>query len=190
MDPVQSYYVGGEHYWRELDFLRGNGPEGPHFGLVATPNWLVRREVLDRVGTFDEDIRSWDDWELGLRIHLATRRVHVDAPLYLQDHLVYSGLMSMEAARAKDLRVIMRKHGDVWRDDARVQAQHWYFIGRVESRNLPRPAGRDALWLAARLAPWRPKVWLALALSYAGASVDAWVTRTVRGARALLRGSS
>lgn len=173
-------YVGGSFHERELDYRRGVGPEGPDWSLIATPGWMVRREVLERLGSFDERIRSWDDWELGLRLSQATRRILVDEPLWVQDWLNGTGLIRAERARAHDLRVIMEKHGHLWADQPRVAARHWRVIGRAESLYDPAPAGRDALVRSVRLWPWQFRAWAALAVSFLGQPRVQWLTQQVR----------
>jgi glycosyltransferase involved in cell wall biosynthesis len=161
-------YIGGAFYRGELDYRRGNGKGGPEWHLIATPGWLVRRSALQQVGGFDESIRSWDDWELGLRLFALAPPVHVDEPLWVQDGAPGARLMRAERARAGDLRVIMRKHGHLWAGNREVLARHWYVIGRAESLYDPAPAGRAALWQSLRCRPLAPKTWAALAMAYLG----------------------
>jgi glycosyltransferase involved in cell wall biosynthesis len=163
IDGPLCFYAGGERFWKQLDYRRGLGPEGPDWSLIATPNWLVRREVLLGVGGFDERLRSWDDWELGLRLERATKRVHVDQPLFVQ--MRGGGMMRAELARASDMRHILEAHGALWAGDRRVLARHWYIVGRAESLYQPAPAGRAELWKSLRLNPLRGLTWAALAMS-------------------------
>lgn len=166
MTPVQTIYIGGERFMSQLDFSRGNWIGGPNYSLIATPGWLVRRSVLERVGTFDERLRSWDDWELGLRITQVARHIVVDEPLYVQDHVRGSAMMRAERAQGRDMEIIMQKHGPLWAGKRGVLARHHYVIGRPQSLYEPAPAGRSALWRSLRLAPWRPMTWAALAMAY------------------------
>jgi glycosyltransferase involved in cell wall biosynthesis len=176
--------VGGAFYEHQLDYRRGLGPEGPDWSLIATPGWMVRREVLVGVGAFDERIRSWDDWELGLRLSQATRRILVDEPLWVQDWLRGTGLIHQERARARDLRLIIERHGALWAGQPRVVARHWRVIGRAESLYDPAPAGRDALLRSVRAWPFDPKAWAALAVSFLGLDNVQRLTRQVRRLKA------
>jgi glycosyltransferase involved in cell wall biosynthesis len=180
-------YVGGTRLYDQLDFSRGAnrwlGEGGQDWSLIATPSWLLKREALDRAGPFDERIRSWDDWELGIRLDKVCKRVFVDEPLFLQDLSSGGGLTRAERARASDLRVIMAKHGDMWRDHPDVAARHWYLIGRIESRHDGGAAGRDCLLRALKLRPFSTRTWRALALSYAGKRGNRLLTRWWRRAR-------
>jgi glycosyltransferase involved in cell wall biosynthesis len=176
-------YVGGDSYVKEVDYLKGTGVGGPDYSIVATPNWLVRRDALERAGLFDVRLRSWDDWELGLRLDQVTDRIHVNEPLFIQRHA--GGMMQQERARAADMRIIMEKHGGLWAGKRRVLARHYYCIGRGESLYDVAPAGRDALFQSLRLWPFLPKTWAALAMSFLGQGVAHKLTsrfRKMRGA--------
>jgi glycosyltransferase involved in cell wall biosynthesis len=166
VDEGRTVYIGGKYYFGEIDYSRGTGNGGPDFHLIATPNWLVRRELFMRAGMFDERMRSWDDWELGLRLDQITRRIHVDEPLFLQS--TAGGMMKAERARGGDMRIIMEKHGELWRKRRRVRARHWYIIGRAESLYDPEPAGRRELWKSVAIWPFAPLPWAGLLMSYLG----------------------
>lgn len=165
-----TYYVGGRH-WDELDFRRGNGRDirdgSPDWSLIATPTWLIRRSLLLDAGLFDERIRSYDDWELALRLERGCRRVFLDEPLFIQDVRAGGGLTRAERSRAADLRIIMEKHGALWRDAPRVAARHQFVIGHVETLHGEDASGRRALRAAVALHPWHVRAWLALALALA-----------------------
>ncbi len=166
IESHRDTWVGSDFYVRQLDWRGGIGEGGPEWSLISTPGWLVRRSLLEQVGGFDEAIRSWDDWELGLRLWQATRLTVAPGPLWIQDRIQGAGLTKAERARGNDLQLIMRKHGALWADHREVLARHWYTIGRIISLYDPAPGGRAELRKAFALQPWRIKTWAALALSY------------------------
>ena len=184
-------YVGGRRLYDQLDFREGANRTlrdgGQDWSLIATPGWLLKREALERAGPFDERIRSWDDWELGIRLEKTCKRIFVDEPLFLQDLSSGGGLTLAERARASDLRIIMAKHGDMWSDHPAVAARHWYLIGRIESRHDGGDAGRDALLRSLKLRPTSFRTWRALALSYIGTQSDQRLLRLWRRARESVR---
>jgi glycosyltransferase involved in cell wall biosynthesis len=166
IEPHRDTWVGSEFYVQQLDWRRGIGPGGPEWSLISTPGWLVRRSVLEQAGRFDESIRSWDDWELGLRLWQATQLTVVQGPLWIQDRIQGAGLTKAERARGNDLQIIMRKHGALWAGNREVTARHWHTIGRIVSLYDDAPAGRTELIRALRYKPWDGHTWAALALSY------------------------
>jgi glycosyltransferase involved in cell wall biosynthesis len=180
MEPGRTRFMGGAYYVGELDWRRGIGEGGPDWYLISTPGWLVRRELLVRVGGFDEGIRSWDDWELGLRLWQVTRLTVADEPLWVQDRLAGGGLTRAEHARAYDLRIIMQKHAALWHGRSDVLARHHYTIGRTLSLYEARPSGRAELRQALRIRPLAPRTWLALAASYFDRERMDRLTRRIR----------
>lgn len=187
LTPKRAEFVGGQRFIRELDYRRGLGEYGADWALIATSGWLVDRELLSGAGAFDERIGSWDDWELGLRMGRLTDKVFADEPLWVQDWQQGGGLTRLERVRARDLRIFVEKHADVWKDLRRVRAQHWYVIGRTESLYDPAPAGRAELFRSLRLDPFRAKTWAAIAMAYLGAGPRRRMTEYARRLKEALR---
>ena len=79
VDEAGESYVGGERYLHYLDF--DDYFVANDFSLISTPNLLLRRNVIDKVGLFDERFQSLDDWEFALRIFDAFRYEHLDEAL-------------------------------------------------------------------------------------------------------------
>jgi glycosyltransferase involved in cell wall biosynthesis len=176
-------YIGGQHLADQLDFSQGNGQGGNDYALIATPGWLVRRAALEATGGFDERIRSWDDWELGLRLWLEHDFVVVDQPLYIQDHVAGGGLMKLERARADDIVIIDEKHGALWANNPRVRARHAYIRGIARLMFDPPPAGRAEIRESLRLYPFSLKAWVALALSYLNPTLAIALAQRIRGVK-------
>lgn len=169
-------YIGSAEH-EKLDYSRG--VEGD-WSLISTPGWVVPRQLLSQLGGFDPRIRSFDDWELGLRLCRFSRPLIVRQPLWIQDRESGGGLIRQERWRANDLRIAMEKHGGDWAHDVTLTARHWERIGRAMSLYDPPPSGRAELWRALRLQSLRPRAWLALLASYIGRAPNEWVTRAVR----------
>nr|MBV6630661.1 glycosyltransferase family 2 protein [Oceanococcus sp. HetDA_MAG_MS8] len=174
--PSGARYVGGPKYRAQIDYSegvsRGHVDGRNDWSMVATPGWVVRREALSSVGGFDPHIRSFDDWELGLRLSQLAPPVFVDEPLFVQDLVAGGGVRRQELARAFDIRVIMRKHAEIWANRPEVLSHHWYLIGRFLSVHEPPPAGREELRKALSIRPLYWRYWLALALTYVGADLN------------------
>lgn len=188
LEPGTDMYIGGPWYISQLDYSKGIGRGGPDWSLIATPGWLVRRSLLQETGAFDERIRSWDDWELGLRLWArGGKPVVVDEPLWCQDWLLGSGLTRAERARGNDMRIFMAVHGGVWANSRRVTARHWYVAGRLASMYEQAPAGRALLWRSARIWPFDLRTWSALGMSYLGQQRAHDITTRYRALRESLK---
>jgi glycosyltransferase involved in cell wall biosynthesis len=183
-----TIYVGGEQALRGMDFRKGGGWGGPSYWLISTPAWLVRRELLDRVGLFDERFRSYDDWELALRLSKVCRFIQVDRPLWVQDWArIESGMVFNELRQADDLVLATQKHGHIWKDERRAEARHFYFIGKTYAFHKSPREGIP--WLLKSLVRWpfRIRAWIVLLLALGGRAVIAAATTWSRGARSTLR---
>lgn len=185
----RSEYVGGSWYYAQLDFQQGANrfsDGGMDWSLIATPTWVVKREALERVGPFDERLRSWEDWELALRLEQTCKRIFVDEPLFLQDLTEGGGLGHAERAQAQSLRVILDKHGAMWSARRKVMARHYFIIGHVASKYDGPGAGREYLLRSLRLRPFAPRAWAALGLSLAGERGSRVLTRYAHRATSLV----
>ena len=161
----EAQFVGGEAAFRTLDYRKGKtGDEG----LIATPGWLVRRAALEAAGPFDPEMRSWDDWELGLRLWQVCKFTHLDEPLVVQDRTRGSLMIYNTAAYASDMEVVMRKHGAFWADKPEVLSRHYYFIGNCHCRFGNPQDGIPWLRRAKSTRPWSLKPRLALILASLG----------------------
>ncbi|HXG29198.1 MAG TPA: glycosyltransferase family A protein [Nevskiales bacterium] len=186
LEPLAVRYIGGEWFIRQFDYREGAGVRRPDWSLIATPGWLLQRAALEAVGGFDERIRSYDDWELGLRLFRRAAPVIVDEPLWWQDRWSGSGLIRQSRSRAQDLRIIMERHGQFWATRPDVRARHWRMSGRILSLEDPAPAGRAELKQALREQPFSVSSWLALAASYLGREWNRRLTSLFRALRGAL----
>jgi glycosyltransferase involved in cell wall biosynthesis len=184
ISPTGAAYLGGPDWQQKLDFRRGMSSS---FALIATPGWLVRRSILERHGVFDERIRSWDDWELGLRLWRNTRFMLVDEPLFVQDRLEGGGMWRNEAVHATDMKVILERHEPVWADRPKVLSYHYFIVGRIECTHGNPAEGRRWLRRAIRLDPSNARAWLAWLSSLLGRRAIVAATVALRRAKALLK---
>lgn len=138
-------YVGGPSAFARIDFSRGVRGD---FGLSATPCWLVRTELVRQAGGFDERLRTWEDWELALRLSQRCRLMHVEQPLFIQDRRRGGALWRMEGAFADSMRIVHAKHGSLWAHDMRIVSHHHFIIGKSECQFGSPAEGRRALFRA------------------------------------------
>ncbi len=157
-------YVGGPRYFAQVQPKAGYG----NLALIATPGWLVRRELLFAAGLFDERIHTLEDWELALRLSEYCPFSHLDEPLYRKDRLGEERLSMDQRRLAEALRLIMAAHAEKWAAEPDVLARHHRLLARAR---LQEGAGREAralLWRALHCRPGSLTTWAMLCASFAG----------------------
>lgn len=177
--PDRIRFIGRHYHFSRLNYANGN-PMQTDYGLIATPAWLVRRECLEKAGSFDVRMKSWDDWELGLRLWKVCKFHHLDEPLFIQDHVVGSGMMKNERAFCSDMRVILEKHGDMWEHRSVLQSRHYYVVGKGECAFNSVEAGRPWLIKCVRRNPLHLWAWATLLVSLFGNDAVRRVTQLSR----------
>lgn len=176
---TDTVYVGGQRRFECIDFSRGMNWR---FGMIATPAWLVRREVFSRAGNFDESMKAWDDWELALRLRDVCEFNYVDDPLFIQDQRRSpgTGMWDNQKLHANDMSVIMRKHEDRWKSQPEVLANHYLILGLSELMFHSKTAARRAFLRSFSVKPRQlkaPAYWL---LSFFGRNAIHRVTPLIR----------
>ncbi len=133
-------------------------------GAIATPAWLVRSELVRRVGGFDEDMPARNDWELALRLSDVCSFCYIEEPLFIQDQRHATSMASNEGRVAAGVRRVLHKHSERWRDQPNTLASFYYVLGRYELTCGEQSAGRDHLRQALGLKPglWRARILLML----------------------------
>jgi glycosyltransferase involved in cell wall biosynthesis len=174
-DRKAPSYVGGEQTLQRMQFTRGP-LEG--FAMLATPAWLVRKRYLDQTSGFDEQLHTWEDWELALRLSKICRINQIDEPLYLQDRDVGGALWKDHRLFSAAMQRILAVHAELWQTQPQRLAKLHFLIGRYETIHGSAAVARRWLRSAVRLHAFYPKAWVAYLLSYLGRA-------PMRGAAAL-----
>lgn len=149
-----------------IDFAGTHGMLG--INAIATPAWLVRRELVERAGGFDEAMPARNDWELALRLSDLCEFTHIPEPLFVQDKRHETSMAFNHAAVTKGVRRVIKIHGHRWMHLPRTRAYHASLIGRYEVTSGDAAEGREWLLKSLRLQPWQPKLMLFLLLSFFG----------------------
>lgn len=83
------------------DLLWGN--------LIDTPTLMVQKNILKKIGGFDEKLPRFQDWELGIRIAQETPILFTQSPLTIA-HPCANSISKNNAARNKAHEYIINKH--------------------------------------------------------------------------------
>ena len=169
--PKGCYYVGGERYFDQLDFT-GGMLDHLDMSLGVTPGWLVRREVVERVGGFDERMRCCDDWELAARMSRVCRFAHLDEPLFLQERrrAPGAGMWDNLPNFLNDYCVIIEKQSMDW--SPRIRSKNLHQVARAAQAVGDVASARPWLEKAVRAHPFNLEAWADLIRARRGRAID------------------
>lgn len=95
---------------------------------IGTVTLLIKRELLDDAGCFDERLRMLIDTDLLIRLARVTTFCHIAEPLVNYWHTPSSIVSNLEAA-IEARKLILEKYFDDIALHKRALAQHYHYIG-------------------------------------------------------------
>lgn len=160
--PRTVYYAPGPQRNASGDILQ----ELLREPMVSTQTLLVRKDLLDRIGGFDDSLKIGQDWDLTTRLARITKYIFIEEPL---------GMCFIEPdsiSKAKINQVWMRqnmldKNIDLISQDQVLYADYLTEIARVYQRNKywreSLPFAKSAL----KVRPLSKRAWATLTLGSA-----------------------
>lgn len=131
----------------------------------VTPGWLVRREVIEAAGLFDESMPCLEDWDLIFKLAERCRFRAVDDHILLR-HGSADGLYANIEKRTQGLEIMLARHRTRWLGGPGQYSAWCTELGRLLG-TLNRPEAAKP-WLRESLRHGKS---LRAAALYAGASV-------------------
>lgn len=131
--------------------------------MISTQTLMVRKDLLDQIGGFDETLKLGQDWDLTIRLARITKFLFIEEPL---------GLCFIEPdsiSKAKLNQVWMRqnmlaKNLDVIARDKPLHAQYLTEIARIYQRNKFWREALPFIRSALRVDPLQKRAWASLLL--------------------------
>jgi glycosyltransferase involved in cell wall biosynthesis len=109
-----------------LELVRGN--------LLATPTIVVRRNCFDKIGVFNVELRTGEDWDLWLRLAARFPSIYLPQPLTICRVELNSGRYSVQLIEHCTLRVLehlfsCREIMQLWPELPRLRRQvyAWHY---------------------------------------------------------------
>jgi glycosyltransferase involved in cell wall biosynthesis len=146
------------HYIPDADVALVEGDVLPillRTSSVSTQTLVARREALERIGGFDEELRALVDWDCVLRLARLGPFAFVDEPLVLQrfsDNSITRDVARRAVARSQ----IIEKHRDLLSSDTAGLALHYRILAGEQRRLGDYGSARHNIGLARSLKPWAP----------------------------------
>lgn len=162
---IGAHDVSGGQTRRAL--LRGN--------VIGTPVVVVRRELLETVGGFDERLQRFQDWDLWLRLSTLTDFGYDPEPL-LRCFFVPGGISTRSDALASACRALSVKFEQEL-PLSRSELAEWHCtLGHILVLHGRLADGRNLLWRGVRSWPWPPRRLAMAGFALFGSNVYARVT--------------
>lgn len=125
---IPSDYINTDKYEVNIAEVLANG------NVIGTPTLILEKSVLDKVGGFDEQMKSLQDYELAIRI---SKNYEIG---YIPEILVNAYRMNVsitnnESAYADSIGKIMKNHGDYVNKEKLIQSVLKYYK-RINSGSL------------------------------------------------------
>lgn len=140
------------------------------YRLPPAPCWLVSRNALAAVGSFNEAIYCYEDWELALRLSDNARILMVNEPLTLR-HRTPNSLASTETNFIPNLKRILEIHSARLQAHPSAWAMYCNVLGQTECQYGSSTEGRKWFRKALAKRPFSIRTWLNLFCSCLGAKV-------------------
>lgn len=133
--------------------------------LISTQTLMAKRDALQQIGGFDEDLPALVDWECVLRLSDLGSFAFVDRPLVVQNFSLNS-VTRDRWRRAEARQTIMEKHATRFAPHPDLHARHWRAVAGDARRLGKISEAKRALNQAIALRPFDPKLralslWLA-----------------------------
>lgn len=152
------------------EFLMGNA--------IVASSVMVKKEILEQVGHFDESLTACENWELWTRISSVSDVIAIDKPLVFYRR--HSHNMSHNVEKMKRNRIlVIQKNGHQYQSrfsDMGLRTKMalyraYEFFGENALWHLDMIEARQNLWKALRYQPKAWKCWILLFKSFLGKSV-------------------
>jgi glycosyltransferase involved in cell wall biosynthesis len=156
--------------------------------LGGTSCVVARRECLDRVGLFDENLPSFQDYDLWIRLSPSVRFDCIEEPLlkyYVHEKRIWRNFDALD----RGIDRMLQKHGRS-RDLRRNLGRQSLFVGVQYTREGRNAQGRRSMRRALRLDPFSVPTYLHLALSLLGGDLYRKAMDARQRRRALLEETS
>jgi glycosyltransferase involved in cell wall biosynthesis len=140
--------------------------KGNCIGTTSTP--LLRKECFEKVGLFDENLPSSQDYDMWIRVSKEFHLEYIGKPLvkyYIHDNKISN---SREAV-IRGMETVLKKHENFFKLNKKGFSYHYLSLGVIYCLSGDVKKGRRALLKAIELYPFEVRHYFNLALSLFGA---------------------
>jgi glycosyltransferase involved in cell wall biosynthesis len=172
----RKVYYPKDHSLAEGDMLS----EILNKGGIWTVSLCIKKECFDVIGAFDETLKCFEDWELGIRLAKEFKFIYIDKASY-DTYLTEGSLGSDRSAWHQSLEIILEKHKDDYEKNKKGLSTHCYNIGVWYCEHSDFDKGKKYLLKSIQAYPYHFKYYAKFIMSIFGERFYKTVIKTYRG---------
>lgn len=111
----------GEYDFSRIALIRLNG--------FLTTSLVIRRDVFENVGSFDESFPSHQEAELMIRITRQYRGYGINKPLVRMNMFAHEHIGGDLSRRIQGRLLLLEKHGALFKEHPQLLARHYFTLG-------------------------------------------------------------
>ena len=129
--------------------------------FIATITASVRKEYLEKVGGFDENLPRINDWDLWIRLSRICKFYFIKEPLAIQ-HVSKISISTNEEYNILSHKLLFQKHWDDFMKNCRnsVFAYRLYLLGKSLIKKGKKKEGYEYIRKARKIYPFNIRYWL------------------------------
>lgn len=152
--PALSYVP-----YRDIDVIEGDIlPSLMQRNIVSTQTLVARRDILERIGGFDERFRDLEDWDCAIRLAQVGTFACIDEPLVHQ-RFSENSITRNRRGRGAAYSQLVDKHHHLMAGYPELLANHYAVIASFQRRSGDHESARKAMTRARALAPLALNLW-------------------------------
>lgn len=133
-------------------------------GIVIPGAWMIRKEIFQQVGGFDERLKFAENTELFFRLdQLSLKKQYIEKENFIYHQSLDGGSKNLQNM-LDSLRLILVKHEDYL--TAHVKHLYHQNIGVIEMRFGRFEQARKHLWISWKFKPFKISTWIRIVLAY------------------------
>jgi glycosyltransferase involved in cell wall biosynthesis len=137
--------------------------------IGTTSTHLLRRECFEKVGLFDENLPSSQDFDMWVRLSKEFHFEFIKEPLV--KYSFHEKRISTDIEKKiKGIEIILERYGQLLSSNRRSHSQSYLSLGILYCYNGNTKKGRESLLKAIKLYPYEIRTYFYLALSLLGAN--------------------
>ena len=142
-------------------------PQVLKFRWIDLPTLIIKRDLLQLTGTFDESLPILQDWDFIIRLAKHCCFGCVNEPL-LNSHVTSGSLSENEEAALETIELITKKYSEDYNKYPEAKAAQFVFIGNRRCLQGKMETGIKYFLKAIKLVPWSLAAWLGILLAWTG----------------------